>query len=206
MRSKRSATSGADRSPEVPSDLAAAAIHSEETETLPRVRVEEPADAAGQTAQGSSASGVALHERPTMLLATIAPPLEGVTVVEVEPEELDLEPLDRQTDEVAVLGREREELRAQVTSLQAELLTARQQLADQQHELELLLPWLPSETASEAKSVQCSEVLRRIEPLRELLQRLSRNDGRMSAEDKLRWLLFDAEKAVSELRKLCGDK
>jgi len=192
MRSNRLATSiGADKSPEVPSDLAAAPIHSEETQTLPRVRVED---------------GVALHERPTMLLATIAPPAEGVTVVEVEPEVLDLEPLERQTGEVAVLGREREALREQVTSLQAALLTAQKQLADQQHELELLLPWLPSETESNAKTVQSGEVLRRIEPLRELLLRLGRSDGRMSADDKLRWLLLDAEKAVAELRKLCGAK
>ena len=208
MRSKRSSsTTNRDLSAEVAHHLAATTIHSQETQTLPKIEVEVEqarARALGR-ALADSSNQVALHERPTMLLPTIS----ASDRIEVGSDELSaellIEPQDVLADEVAALRREREELLGKVATLEHALATERVQLLAKQRAMELLLPWLPTDEGAPSSTVSCSEVLKRIEPLQELLKRARNSPQQMSDQDQVRGLLIDAEAAVTELRKLCGE-
>ena len=206
MRSKRSRTTNSEEAlAGVSHQPRSATIHSKETQTLEQVQ-DEPARArALRQALADATPRVAFHDRPTMLLPTISVP-DGLAVTADEiSAELFVEPQDGIADEVAKLRKERDELREQVASLEQELATQREQLVDKQREMELLLPWLPTEDSVQGSTVSCSEVLKRIEPLRDLIKRANSPSGRMSDHDKVRWLLADAESAITALRKLCGE-
>lgn len=78
-----------------------------------------------------------------------------------------VEPEDGLAVEIAELHKERDALRGKVVSLEQELAIQRDHLIDKQREMELLLPWLPTEDAAQTSRVSCSEVLQRIQPLRD---------------------------------------
>lgn len=206
MRSKRSkTTSRVEGSVGVAQLSTATTIHSKETQTLQQVQIEHARARALGRALADATNEVALHQRPTLLLPTISASDRVEETSDEISAELVVEPQDGLAEEVVTLRRERDELYGRVATLQKELATEREQRIDQQREMELLLPWLPTSDEAPFPTVSCSEVLKRIEPLRELIKRANSPSGRMSDQDKVRWLLIDAESVVTELRKLCGE-
>lgn len=206
MRSKRSRTTNNEEAlTGVSHQPGSATIHSKETQTLEHVQTEHARTRALQQALTDATPRVAFHDRPTMLLPTISV-RDGLTMTTDEiSAELIIEPQDGLADEVARLHKERDELQKRMASLEQELATQREQLVDKQREIKLLLPWLPTEDSVQGSTVSCSEVLKRIEPLRDLIKRANSPSERMSDHDKVRWLLADAESAITALRKLCDE-
>jgi len=207
MRNKRSRTTSSEEVlagvAHQPKDVA---IHAKETRSLQQVQVEHARARALGRALADASNHVALHERPTLLLPTIAV-RDGVAVtVDEISAELVVEPEDGLAVEIAELHKERDALRGKVASLEQELAIQRDHLIDKQREMELLLPWLPTEDAAQTSRVSCSEVLQRIQPLRDLIKLVSSPSGTMSDQDKLRWLLRDAESVVTGLRTLCSEQ
>lgn len=80
-------------------------------------------------------SGIAFHAAPTQLLPIITLDEQDVT---------DSAAYEQLYAENALLRSERDSLRSSVERLQKELTAVSELLAQQQREMELLLPWLPT--------------------------------------------------------------